>query len=247
MARQIWASGPKCVSQCMFVCLSSWAETQPDTQYSPCFISFLLLVFFPTSLWNSGVLFSPHHSFSTLTPLAAATMTHAILKHFKNTPIIVLNKAGATLQHKNAQARVLLGQGHWISFCITAFCDLDVNHKQSPACTVNWRTLKDIHAMRLCEDRGSCMVEPCVGLLVLPLLAPARFLTITARSRSMSLHQENRDLFMFFSHPGVATLFTVYPVFCFLFYAGESAGIGCWQCSHHWTSLFAWAKTKTLW
>ncbi len=48
---------------------------------------------------------------------------------------------------------------------------------------------------------------------------------------------------LFLHLPGVPS---ICPVCCFLFGAGGSTPICCWQCSCHWTSVFIWAKSKNF-
>lgn len=70
MARQIWASGPKCVSVRVCVCLSSRAETQRETQYPPCFNFFFLLVIPYLSANQRCPFLSPPRSCPTLRVLS---------------------------------------------------------------------------------------------------------------------------------------------------------------------------------
>lgn len=123
MARQIWASGPKCVSLCVFVCLSSRADTQ--TRHTISSSSSFLLVFsylsvnqqcpFPRCLFPCRVLFQHFESFSS--------MTRVILKHFKNTPINALSEANTHTHKKNSEARrgMQRGQGQRRSQCAWCF------------------------------------------------------------------------------------------------------------------------------
>lgn len=113
MARRIWASGPKCVSVCVFV-QSSWYPMRHN-------------ILPASSILSARAVLPPCESAVSFSLPVVVSFQHfdndtrhaETLKN--NTPIILLNKAEPTLQHKNTLRSRSSNLLH-VLLCMAVFC-----------------------------------------------------------------------------------------------------------------------------